>query len=55
MAEGRERTIFDMVAGLPLRAKLEWGQTREKTIFAFFYLNPLQIRGVTLFDCQIMV
>ena len=55
MVEGRERTRFDMVAGLPLRAKFEAGRTQKKTIFAFFYLNPFHIRGVTFFNCQIMV
>ena len=43
MVEGQERTRFDMVAGLPLRAK--FGTDSEKTIFCVIYFNPLQIRG----------
>ena len=53
MVEGRERTRFDMVAGLPLRAKFEAGQTQKRPFLRFFYLNPLQIRGVTFLIAKI--
>ena len=55
MVEGQERTRFDMVAGLPLRAKFNSGQNRTIPFLRCFDLKTIQIRGVTFSICQILV